>query len=224
MFHIDRHSAPPITNTSPLLSLSLPRSLLLPSSLTISLIPCFLPNPVECKQRTRNPPANLHLITTITTGDSRETTSSLSPSPLPLPPTFHFGGRSKKRTHSIAFRTIGSRSSLRQWYPARFSLTKYFAFHCATESHVASISYRILTMKNSSYVFCSPYFFLLQLITSKKGTINPHIAQNCIVWLHVFISRYFFVPTLMAIHHVLSPYHISAHQFIPQSYNSISYC
>jgi len=129
--------------------------------------PMFLPNPVECKQRTRNPLANLHLITTITTGDSRETTSSPYPPLLSRPLRWFL----PKQTHAIAFRTIGSRSSLWRWYPARFSLTKYFAFHCATGSHAVSISGRILTMKNSSYVFCSLYFFLLQLIASKKGMI-----------------------------------------------------
>lgn len=49
-----------------------------------SLTPYFLPNPAECKQR--GPPGNLHLITTITTGDFHDTTSGPSlPAPCSLP-------------------------------------------------------------------------------------------------------------------------------------------
>lgn len=80
----------------------------LPSSLTISLIPCFLPNPRRMQTTDANPPANLHLITTITTGDSRETTSDPSPPPL-SPRTLWWSF--PKRTHGIALRTIGSRLS-----------------------------------------------------------------------------------------------------------------
>lgn len=92
------------------LSLCLPRSPSLPSSLTISH-PVFPSKPRRMQTTDANPPANLHLITTITTGDSRETTSGPSPPPL-SPHTFR---RSfPKRTHGIAFHTIGSRSSLWQ--------------------------------------------------------------------------------------------------------------
>lgn len=80
------------------------------SSLAISL-PVFPSESRRMQTADTNPPANLHLITTITTGDSRETIPRnhlhlSSPRPRLLRRSL------PKRTHGIAFRTIGSRSSL----------------------------------------------------------------------------------------------------------------
>lgn len=80
-------------------------------------------------------------------------------------------------------------------------------------------------MKNSSYVFCSPHSFLLQLITSKKEMIHKSTLKK----LHCAITGFF--TFLLFFRSNGDGYslrtiflYISAHQFIPQSYNSISFC
>lgn len=90
-----------------------------PSSLSLSLNslqsahdlshPVFPSKPRRMQTTDANPPANLHLITTITTGDSRDTTSGSSP-----PPSHPLQWSLPKRTHGIAFRTIGSRSPVQR--------------------------------------------------------------------------------------------------------------
>lgn len=91
------------------LFLSIPFASFIPHPLPDLSHPVFPSKPRRMQTTDANLPANLHLITTITTGDSRETTSGPSPPLLP-PRTFRL--LFPKRTHGIAFRTIGSRFSL----------------------------------------------------------------------------------------------------------------
>lgn len=197
MFHIDRHSAPPITNTSPLLSLSLPRSLLLPSSLTISLIPCFLPNPVECKQRTRNPPANLHLITTITTGDSRETTSSLSPSSPSASSYFPLQWSYKKADTRYCFSYDRIPLLSAAMISRAFFANKILRFPlCNGKSRGVYFRPDFNDEKFELRILFPVFLSIATDYFGKREWCKFARRENCIVRLHgffFFISRFFFV-------------------------------
>lgn len=149
-----------------------------------------------------NLPANLHLITTITTGDSHDTTSDSSFSYLPHP----LRSPLPKRTHGIAFRTIESRSSLWRWY---FLLTKYFP-SCNGKSR--NVYFRSdFNYEKFDFVARCIYFFLycaIETILQKKEwckfTWRKKIMQDVITPFH--ISLPFRTATMTVIHCVQSFY------------------